>query len=67
AGGKLLHGKGGAPEGREGMGWTLVTALGCLALTLVWLAVAWPMARPGAGEHHPDSGLGPRGPHATNP
>ncbi|MBL8728538.1 MAG: peptide MFS transporter [Planctomycetes bacterium] len=41
AGGKLLHGKGGAPEGREGMGWTLVTALGCLALTpLVYLLLA---------------------------
>lgn len=44
-----------------------VLLAGCVLLTLVWLAVAWPMARPGAGEHHPDSGLGPRGPHATNP
>lgn len=31
-GGSWLHGQGGAPEGKEGMGWTLVTALGCVGL-----------------------------------
>lgn len=31
-GGGLLQGKGGAPEGKEGLGMTMVTALGCVVL-----------------------------------
>jgi POT family proton-dependent oligopeptide transporter len=40
-GGALLHGKGGAPEGREGMNWTMLVALGCALLTpVVYLLLA---------------------------